>query len=234
VKGGVFMALVKYGGGIVGASGSIAGTVHARNRFGNYIRARTKPVNPNSTAQAQMRGILAQLANAWGVTLIAAERIAWATYAAAIAVKNRLGETVYLTGFNHFIACNSIRLSHDKTVKTAGPTTLILPETDPTFAVVATASDNKLTFNYDTTLPWFTEEGAMMTFEQGQPQPVTRNFFNGPWKKVGQAVTGIAKTTKYTAPYTLTAGQKVWCYARIARADARLSNPMVCSVTVAA
>ncbi|GAH28464.1 unnamed protein product, partial [marine sediment metagenome] len=38
------MALVKYGAGIIQMSGSIAGDVHARNRFGNYIRPRTKPV----------------------------------------------------------------------------------------------------------------------------------------------------------------------------------------------
>ena len=41
------MALVKYGGGIIQMSGSMAGNTFARNRYGNYMRARTKPVNPN-------------------------------------------------------------------------------------------------------------------------------------------------------------------------------------------
>jgi hypothetical protein len=226
------MALVKYGGGIIQASGSIAGTTHARNRFGNYIRARTKPVNPNTTAQALMKGILSYIVNAWSATLTPAERIAWATYAAAIAMKNRLGEVIYLTGFNHCVRSNSIRLCSDKVMKTAAPTVLSLPETDPTFSFTATAATNKLCFNYDTGNDWWAEEGAMMVFFQGCPQLATRNFFNGPWKKVGQAVTGIEKTTTYTAPFTLVAGQKVWAYSRIARTDGRLSEPMVAATTV--
>ncbi|GAH50296.1 unnamed protein product, partial [marine sediment metagenome] len=48
------MALVKLGGGIVQISGSIAGNTFARNRFGNYMRSRTKPVNPNSTRQTDI------------------------------------------------------------------------------------------------------------------------------------------------------------------------------------
>ncbi|GAI58374.1 unnamed protein product, partial [marine sediment metagenome] len=39
------MALVKYGGGITQMSGSIAGNTFARNRYGNYVRSRTKPIN---------------------------------------------------------------------------------------------------------------------------------------------------------------------------------------------
>ncbi|GAI01350.1 unnamed protein product, partial [marine sediment metagenome] len=45
------MALIKYGGGIVQISGSIAGTVFARNKMGNYARPRTKPVNPRTARQ---------------------------------------------------------------------------------------------------------------------------------------------------------------------------------------
>ncbi|GAH13494.1 unnamed protein product, partial [marine sediment metagenome] len=49
------MSLVKYGGGIVQMSGSIAGNTFARNRYGNYVRARTKPINPNSDRQVVVR-----------------------------------------------------------------------------------------------------------------------------------------------------------------------------------
>ena len=31
------MALIKYGGGIVHASGSLAGNTFARNKYGNYM-----------------------------------------------------------------------------------------------------------------------------------------------------------------------------------------------------
>lgn len=59
------MALIKYGAGVVQMSGSIAGDVHARNRFGNYTRPRTKPVNPQSARQTAIRAIVAYVAEIW-------------------------------------------------------------------------------------------------------------------------------------------------------------------------
>ncbi len=75
------MALVKYGGGIVQMSGSIGGDTFARNRYGNYVRARTKPVNPNTTLQQAVRASMSFLTNRWAQTLDAAQRTAWNPYA---------------------------------------------------------------------------------------------------------------------------------------------------------
>jgi hypothetical protein len=232
------MALVKYGGGIVGASGSIAGTTHARNRFGNYIRARTKPVNPRSTAQSLVRNTLAFLTELWHSTITAPQRTAWGTYAGAIAVKNKLGETIYLTGFNHFVRSNSISKSRLNTYVATGPTTLALPETDPSFVITASVATQLVSIEFDNALPWALEVGAHMFVELGQPQIVTRNFFGGPWKymnKIAGKVAPAETSPKTMAPpYTLVLGQKIWAYTRIRRADGRLSNPMVSSCIVAA
>lgn len=233
---GMFFTLVKYGGGIIGATGSIAGTVHARNRFGNYIRARTKPVNPNSTAQCAVRSCFAQLAAYWRDTCTPAERIAWATYASAIAMKNRLGETVYMTGFNHFLRCNSIYLRQTALVESTGPTTLALPEKDSTLSMTALVSDQSLHVTFNDSSPWRLIADSMMVVFMGTPQNITRNFFNGPWKLAGgiSAVNPSPKTI--AAPFTLVLGQKVWAYARILTGptDMRLSEPMTISCTVTA
>lgn len=232
------MAVVKYGGGITQISGSIAGTVFARNRYGNYTRPRTKPVNPNSTLQAQVREALSALAVMWNATLTAAKRSAWNTYAAAVAMKNRLGETIYLTGFNHFIRSNVILSDKGLTVVTDGPTILSLPEKDPTFAVAGDATSQNLSVTFDNTLAWAGEDEGFMFVYMGRPQLVTRNFFNGPWKYAdkidGDSVTPPTSPTTMTAPMTLVEGQKVFCYARIQRADGRLSEPMYASFTVTA
>lgn len=232
------MAQVKYGGGVTQISGSIAGTVFARNRYGNYTRPRTKPVNPNSDLQAGVRAALSYLAEYWSSALTAAERTAWNTYAAAIAMKNRLGETIYLTGFNHFIRSNTILADQGLTVVEAGPTVLALPEKDPTFAIAGTADDQKMAITFDVNLPWVNEDDAYLFVYQGRPQLVTRNFFNGPWKYMGKidgdSVTPPTSGTELDAPMTLVEGQKVFCYARIQRADGRLSEPMYGSCTVAA
>lgn len=81
------MALVKYGAGIIQMSGSIAGNVHARNRFGNYVRPRTKPVNPNSIRQEAARAIVSYLAEYWHQDLDDVQRNLWDVYAAAVAMK---------------------------------------------------------------------------------------------------------------------------------------------------
>lgn len=219
------MALVKYGGGIVQMSGSLAGQTHARNRFGNYIRSRTKPVNPQTDRQNNARDIVAFLAEYWHSTLEDAERTAWATYAAAVAMKNRLGETVYLTGFNHFIRSNSVRLLMGLAVVEPGPTVLALPETDTTFAASGSEATDLISFTFDTGLPWYTDAGAQMALFQGQPQLFTRNFFKGPWRFVG-ALDGVSPSpTTRAAAFTLTEDQRIWCYGRICRSDGRLSEP---------
>lgn len=222
------MALVKHGGGIVQISGSIAGQTHARNRFGNYIRPRTKPVNPNSDAQSNVRESLSFLTELWHSGLTPAQRIAWNTYAASIAMKNRLGETMYLTGFNHFVRSNVELKRHALTVVEDGPTELALPEKDPTYAVTGSAATQKLSVVFDNALGWANEtEGHLMVY-MGTPQLLTRNFFNGPWRyadKVdGDDETPPTSPAEMDPPFTLVEGQKVFMYARIVRADGRLSQ----------
>jgi hypothetical protein len=232
------MATVKYGGGITQMSGSIAGTVFARNRFGNYCRPRTKPVNPNSTGQELMRSTMAHLTEIWHSTITAAQRIAWATYAASVPSKNRLGESIYLTGFNHFVRSNSIAKAKLNTYVATGPTVLALPETDPSFLITASVATQLVSVAFDNALPWALEVGAHMFVELGQPQIVTRNFFGGPWKymdKIAGKVAPAEVSPKTMAPpFTLVLGQKIWAYARIRRSDGRISNPMVAECIIAA
>ena len=223
------MALVKFGGGIIQLSGSIAGNTFARNRFGNYIRPRTKPVNPNSSNQSNVRESLSYLTEHWHSTLTPEQRIAWGTYAAAIAMKNRLGEVVYLTGFNHFIRSNVERKRHALTVIVAGPSELALPEKDPTFEVTGSAATNKLSVVLDNTLGWANETGGYLMVYQGVPQLATRNFFGGPWRytdKVdGDDAVPPTSPAEMDPPFTLVEGQKVFMYARVVRLDGRLSEP---------
>ena len=228
------MALVKFGGGITQMSGSIAGNTFARNRYGNYVRSRTKPVNPNSTLQNLARARVGSLSQAWRTALDAAERIAWATYAAAVAMKNKLGETTYMTGFNHYIRSNTVRLQVGLAALEPGPTELALPEKDPILAVSASVATQILTMVYDVDQPWMSEAGAFLAVYQGEPQNETRNFFAGPWRYAGHIDQNVAPTYTITPSYTLVLGQKVWVYARIGRADGRLSEPMVVSCIVVA
>jgi len=234
------MALVKYGGGIVQASGSIAGNTFARNRFGNYMRARTKPVNPQSARQVAARNRVAFLAEEWSATLTPAQRLSWAAYAAAVSWTNRLGESVNLTGFNMFVRSNAAILGVGGVVVADGPTVLSLPNSDPLFSV-ALSEASGITTTFDDTLDWLNEDGGYLSIELGTPQLASRNFFNGPWRW-DSAIAGDAVTAPTTpdgpnavTTWTLIEGQLVWARARIIRADGRITTPFgSAAVTIAA
>lgn len=229
------MALVKYGGGIVGASGSIAGTTHARNRFGNYIRSRTKPVNPNTQRQANVRQAMQYLSNYWSAVLSSENRLLWSTYAAAIAMKNRLGETVYLTGFNHFIRANIIWYMNEATVKATGPSELTLPATAGSFTITATSAGQSISFGFNETEAWALEAGSRLWLFEGIARGATRLFFNGPWR-YSHAVAGVAETgaespSIHASHFGFAAGQLITGYGRVQRADGRISEPFIATCT---
>jgi len=232
------MALIKLGGGIVGISGSVAGNTYARNRYGNYMRARTKPVNPNTALQQAVRGALAALTTSWGQTLTAVQRAAWNLYGSSVSMKNRLGESIFLTGFNHYLRSN-IPLSQCGGVTVpAGPTTFEIPEADPTFSIAVSAATQDVTITFDDTLEWCDEDAAHMLVYVGSPQNAQRNFFAGPWRFAGK-ISGDSgdppsSTETVASSFVLTEAQKVWVYARIVRADGRLSAPFRADVIISA
>lgn len=232
------MALVKYGGGIIQMSGSIAGNTFARNRYGNYMRARTKPVNPNSTRQVKIRSIIAELTERWLDTLTNNQRTAWATYAAAIAMKNKLGETIKLSGFNHFIRSNAGYLDAVAQYFDDAPTELTLPEKDPAFAIAAAVDTQLVSVTFNESLAWNSEPGAGMYLFDGRPQNATRNFFKGPYRGItwlgGIQPPGNTTPQTHTGEFTLVEGQKIWCRARIVRVDGRVSELFEASCTVTA
>jgi len=223
------MALVKFGGGIIQMSGSIAGNTYARNRYGNYVRARTKPINPNTARQVAVRSAVTFLTDRWSQTLTAVQRTAWNLYASSVAMKNKLGETVYLSGFNHYIRSNVIRKQVALAIIDAGPVVFELPAADPTYAITASEATQDISMTFDDGMDWADETGAFMISFAGKPQNPQRNFFAGPWKIFG-VISGVTGTppgspAAQASPYVITELQRLWCYARILRADGRLSEP---------
>jgi len=223
------MGLVKFGTGIVQISGAIAGVVHARNRFGNYIRPRTKPVNPHSQRQEAIRTIVSYLAEYWHGDLTDTQRGLWNVYAAAVGFKNRLGETIFLTGFNHFIRTNTSQLNIGETVLDAAPTILSLPEKDPQLVCTEEAISGQ-TFTFTCNTDGWTPNGDPkfgIIISQGQPKLSSRFFFAGPWRYMDfiDATEGAAGTGTMAASFPFAEDQKVWFQARIICDSGRLSEP---------
>lgn len=222
------MALIKFGGGIAEMRGSIAGTVFSRNKAGAYARNRVTPVNPQSDLQTSVRSTMAALAVVWNSTLSDANRAAWEVYAASVAMTNRLGETMYLSGYNHFIRSAMTLVTTGSEYVLQGPAELSLPETDPTLTIDL-QTDQTLDFTYDDTMDWCDEDGGGLVIYAGQPQLATRNFFDGPWRYavrvLGNSITPPTSPSEgISLPWSAQAGQKMWFYARIHRADGRITE----------
>jgi len=232
------MALVTYGAGVVQMSGSVAGVVHARNRFGNYIRPRTKPVNPMSFRQTKARATLMLLAEQWHESpMTDPKRGAWITYANSINWLNRLGVGVKLTGFDHFCRSNAARMACALALISDGPTVLSLPETDNTVTVTGSQATQKITVTFNNTHDWASETGGALSIQMGCPQLATRTFFKGPFRWSGK-ILGVdasppSSPQTIDPAFVLVKDQKVWCKVSIIRKDGRVSNywspaPFVC------
>ena len=187
------MALVKYGGGIVQMSGSIAGNTFARNRYGNYVRSRTIPTNPNTAGQQAVRAAIAWLTEHWSTTLSAAQRTAWNLYGASVPMLNKLGEVIHLSGFNHFVRSNAIRKRNADTIILAGPTIFELPEHDPTLAHTSSETDQEVEVTYDDTEEWCDLDNAHMYIFVGKPSP--EDLAAVEHEELPEAVTADFKTT---------------------------------------
>lgn len=97
------MAQVKYSGPVAAVSGKIGGTVYGRNRYGAYARLWAKPVNPRTDKQEDVRGRLANASVSYG-GLTQTQKDNWASYAAATPRQNRVGDTVFYSGFNWYVS----------------------------------------------------------------------------------------------------------------------------------
>lgn len=232
------MALIKYGVGIAQISGSVGGTVFSRNTYGNYIRNRTTPINPQTSRQTEVRAAIAYLAAYWAQTLTDAERTAWNLYAASVVMKNRLGEDTYLSGYNMFLRSNSLAKRATYPVFEPGPTTFELPAQDPTLDFTATEAGQTISVTFDDAMTWCNENSARMYVFQGSPQNAQRNFFDGPWRYLtsidGSATSAITSPQVLPVEFAIAQDQRDWVYARIQRGDGRLTEPFRANAFVGA
>ena len=100
--------------------GSIGSNTHSRNRYGAYVRGRTIPVQPATSAQAAVKYRLSDASAAWrGLT--EAQQNGWSAAAESFPAKNKLGQTVTLTGQALFVRLNTVRLAMGNPIATDIP-----------------------------------------------------------------------------------------------------------------
>jgi hypothetical protein len=234
-------------------SGSIAGTTYGRAKGGIYMRARAVPVQPQSPAQQTVRNSLAALSALWGNTLTDSQRVAWNLYGANVPVVNSLGTTIFLSGQNWFIACNTPAQAAQDVANTGLQfLPLVSPIGDiivdaPTifdrgntgaFSLTVAGADTLLSF--DETQDWVNTDNAFALIYLSKPFNPGRTFFNGPWR-LNAAITG-SSTIPPTSPLSLSfsppsynppSGSKIQVQVVTRQADGRLSTPTLSSQVIA-
>lgn len=120
------------------SSGSLRGDTHSRNRFGQYVRTRAIPVNPNTTAQGVVRARLALNSAAWRA-LTSIQRAGWTDLGLSMTRTDSLGQTVNLTGIQAFCSVNNENLAAGNAVVSDAPA-LVTPSALATATITLTAA----------------------------------------------------------------------------------------------
>lgn len=213
---------------LTSGSGSLGGITASRNKGGLYLRARAIPTNPNSPQQALVRSILNFLSNRWGDVLAPSQRDAWETYAENVPVLNALGDPIQITGLNHYVRSWVPGLQAGVVLVDDAPTIFDLGLfTAPTFSFDSPAQEMDVSFAI--TDDWVNEDLAVMIISLARQQNTSINFFKGPYRFAntidGDATTPPTSPVAIAAPFPCAVGNRCFAFARVLRADGRLSMP---------
>jgi hypothetical protein len=222
------MAIITLGGGVAQASGSIGGTTFSRNRGGPYMRARSVPINPNTTYQQAVRHYMTDLTSRWLSTLTADQRAAWDNYALQVPLPNPLGQPRNVGGIAMYVRSNIPRLQIGATRVDDAPTIFNLGEYTAPSGISASEATQNISVGFDNTDAWANEDNAHLILYASRPLNASISGFTGPYRQYasvdGDSVTPPTSPTSDGAPFPFLQGQNLGIRARVTRADGRLSS----------
>lgn len=227
---------------IASGSGSVAGCTFSHNRYGQYVRNRSIPVNPNSYNQNQTRIAFAALASMWNSHLSQAQRDAWDAYAAAVPRVGPLGDSQYVTGLNWYVACNVgryVNVGMSDVIDDA-PVLFNMAVLGPIAVASLTAATATLSLTFDDTDDWANATGGYLFVAFGLPGNASRNFYKGPFRQnltnsfvSGDDTTPPTSPAALVAPFATPAGTKLFIRVHCQNADGRYSPPVIVPATAA-
>lgn len=99
------MATIKFGIGIADIRGKIGGTVFQRNKNGAFARTLHKPINSNTVYDQYWKANVSFYSKLWR-QLTDEDRSSWAVAAIQFPQTNRVGDTVFLSGYQLYQKTN--------------------------------------------------------------------------------------------------------------------------------
>jgi hypothetical protein len=182
-------------------SGSYQGLTSSRNRYGQYVRSRSTPVNPNSTAQGAVRGRLSVNAAAWRA-LTDAQRAGWEDLALQMTRTDSLGQSYSLNGFGAYVSVNNNQLAAGNAVLADAPA-LVSPSTVATATITLTAAAFSVAYT-----PTPLSAGARL-FVYASPQRNAGRSFERDLRLVHVSAAAAASPANILSAYTARFGAPV-------------------------
>jgi hypothetical protein len=143
--------------------------------------------------------------------------------------KNKLGDTIKLSGFNWYLASATARASAGLAPVLAGPAILELAAPPTGLITTPDVSAQTCSTVFDNTNQWATEVGGALIISQGLPGNEGVSFFGGPFRVQTFVLGAVIPPTSpalAAAAYALGIGQTVPMKFRVVLADGRFSTPV--------
>lgn len=182
-------------------SGSYQGVTSSHNRYGQYLRTRAIPVNPNSAAQGTVRGRLSVNAAAWRA-LTDAQRAGWEDLATQMTRSDALGSSYTLNGFGAYVSVNNNQAAAGNAVLSDAPA-LVSPSTVATATLTLTAASFSVAY---TPTPLAT--GARL-FVYCSPQRAAGRSYESDYRLIHVSAAAAASPANVLAAYTARFGVPV-------------------------
>jgi hypothetical protein len=182
-------------------SGSYQGMTASRNRFGQYMRTRASPVQPNTVAQLNQRARMTTNAAAWRA-LTDAQRAGWLSLGLNITRTDSLGSTYSLNGFMAYCSVNNNKLDAGDAAVSDAPT-IVTPADLLTATVTLTAVAFSIAY---TATPL---AAGVRLFIWVSPQRSAGRKFNGDYRLLAVTAAAAASPHNALAAYTAKFGVPV-------------------------
>lgn len=198
-------------------SGSLGGATYSHNKGGAYVRKRSIPTNPNALKQQAARAILATLSSAWSL-LTDTQRAEWADYAVVNPIVDSLGQSIFLSGQQHYVGLNARLLGAGAARVDSAPTgtgPAQLTTVTPTLTAPGTIS---IVF-----APTPAAAGLRIVCWCTIPSTAGRNPNFRAARLIGYTAAAAASPAVFTSPYPAIATQVSNLYVAVMDAAGRLS-----------
>lgn len=183
------------------SSGSVQNLTFSRNRFGQYVRGRSIPVNPNSTFQVAVRTRMAANAVSWRL-LTASQRAAWSDIGAQISRTDALGQSYTLNGFEAYCSVNNNRVAAGDAV-ISDPLIYSVPV--PLATITLTLTSGSFSAAYTVT----PQPAGTRVFWYIGPQRTAGRSFEGDTRLINVTAAAAASPTNLLAAYTARFGAPI-------------------------